>query len=85
METVFGYVVRKGDSNSALTVHELQVALRSGLNFETNLSARLDGLATLVSSQNAARPDAKATDEAAAKLEERISKALSGGFSGTTP
>lgn len=83
VETVFGYVVRKGDANSSLSKNELQAALGSGLNFETKLSARLDRLEALITSLSTARSDAK--DESAAKVEERVKRALSGGSSGRTP
>jgi hypothetical protein len=48
VEIVFGYAERRRDTSQPLTVIDLQRALRSGLNYESNLNVRLDSLEALV-------------------------------------
>lgn len=48
IETVFGYVQRKGDSNQPLVVKDLQKVMRSGLHYEEQLEERLDGIEILL-------------------------------------
>jgi len=83
VETMFGYVERKGDGNSQLGVADLQRALRSGLHFEKRLSDRFDRIEELLASQVVASGAQPSTDETLGLLDERIQSALRGGSSGT--
>lgn len=83
VETMFGYVERKGDGNSPFGVADLQRALRSGLHFEKRLSGRLDRIEELLVSRDVAPAPQPAADEALRLLDERIQNALRGGSGGT--
>lgn len=79
VETVFGYVERKGDKNLPLKVKELQWYLRSGFHYEERIEKRLDGLEALIKkdidleSQEAIQ---KGKDE---QIEQRIARAAEHG------
>lgn len=79
VETMFGYVERKGDGNSPFGVADLQRALRSGLHFEKRLSDRLDRFEELLASRDVTPVAQAPADEALSLLDERIQNALGGG------
>jgi hypothetical protein len=83
VETLFGYVERKGDGNTPFGVADLQRALRAGLHFEKRLNDRFDRLEELLTSREEAPSPQLAADEALRLLDERIQSSLRGGTGGT--
>jgi len=76
VETIFGYVQRKGDTNQPLAVKDLQKVMRSGLHYEEQLEKRLDGMEVLLKNvvyQNQTETQKKTDGERTAQ---RIEKAL---------
>lgn len=65
IEIIFGYAERRRDTSQSFSVVELQRALRSGLNYESKLNERFDGLEALLKqlTNHSATPEQKITPE----------------------
>jgi hypothetical protein len=83
VESMFGYVERKGDGNSPLALADLQRALRSGLHFENRLKTQLDRIEDLLTSRDVTAAAEQGTEETVRLLDDRIQNALRGGSRGT--
>jgi hypothetical protein len=77
VETVFGYAERKGDTSPPMSIAQLQAALRSGLNFDSQLNTRLDGIETLLRSGIQATATATAKQASVVELNKRVDETMS--------
>ena len=86
VEVLFGYVVRKGATNSPLKIGDIQRALRSGLYFEGTLDGRLDRIEERLQQlheRDVTRVNASSAEQIEQRLESRIRDVVERGDRGS--